>query len=85
MECPNCERYKRSASIWRNEAYKLSGHPLPWKPEWQGLTIEELQQISDSMATWNNHWLVDYYYAIESKLREKNYDPRRYKDLCDND
>lgn len=32
-ECPNCERYKASASMWRNEAYRVAGHPLPWSPD----------------------------------------------------
>lgn len=30
MTCPDCERYKTSASMWRNEAYRLGGAPLPW-------------------------------------------------------
>ena len=33
MTCPDCERYKQSASMWRNKAYELGGTPLPWKPE----------------------------------------------------
>ena len=33
MTCPDCERHKLSASMWRNEAYKLAGTPLPWEPE----------------------------------------------------
>ena len=33
MTCPDCERYKLSASMWRNEAYKKGGTPLPWNPE----------------------------------------------------
>ena len=33
MTCPDCERYKRSAALWRNEAYRLAGAPLPWEPE----------------------------------------------------
>ena len=28
-ECPHCEYNKKRAQIWRDEAYKLSGHPLP--------------------------------------------------------
>jgi len=31
--CQNCERYKLSASMWRHEAYKQGGTPLPWEPE----------------------------------------------------
>ena len=33
MTCPDCERYKQSASMWRNKAYELGGTSLPWKPE----------------------------------------------------
>ena len=33
MTCHDCERHKLSASMWRNEAYKHAGTPLPWKPE----------------------------------------------------
>jgi hypothetical protein len=33
MTCPDCERYKISASMWRNKAYELSGAPLPWNAE----------------------------------------------------
>jgi hypothetical protein len=33
MSCKDCERYKLSASMWRNEAYKHAGTPLPWEPE----------------------------------------------------
>jgi hypothetical protein len=33
MTCPDCERYKISASMWRNKAYELSGTPLPWNAE----------------------------------------------------
>jgi hypothetical protein len=28
-DCPTCEYHKQRAQIWRDEAYKLSGHPLP--------------------------------------------------------
>ena len=28
-DCPNCEYHRQRAQNWREEAYKLSGHPLP--------------------------------------------------------
>jgi hypothetical protein len=28
-DCPTCEYHKQRAQIWRDEAYKLAGHPLP--------------------------------------------------------
>ena len=30
MTCPECEYNKARASLWRHEAYKLGGTPLPW-------------------------------------------------------
>lgn len=30
MSCPDCERFKASAAMWRNKAYELGGTPLPW-------------------------------------------------------
>jgi hypothetical protein len=37
MTCPDCERYKQSAANWRNKAYEAAGHPLPWKPDEEGM------------------------------------------------
>jgi len=31
--CPDCITYKLSAAMWRNEAYKHAGTPLPWESE----------------------------------------------------
>ena len=28
-DCPHCEYHKQRAQLWRDEAYRLSGHPLP--------------------------------------------------------
>ena len=30
-ECPTCEYHKQRAQLWRDEAYRLAGHPLPRK------------------------------------------------------
>ena len=30
MTCPECEYNKARAALWRNEAYKQAGKPLPW-------------------------------------------------------
>ena len=54
-DCPNCEYNKKRAQNWREEAYKLAGHPLPRKETmieddddiqayvkpWRGLTRDE--------------------------------------------
>ena len=28
-DCPNCEYHSKRAQLWRDEAYKQAGHPLP--------------------------------------------------------
>ena len=28
-DCPHCEYHKQRAQIWRDEAYRLAGHPMP--------------------------------------------------------
>ena len=38
-DCPNCEYHKQRAQIWRDEVYKLAGHPLPRKEK--SMTHEE--------------------------------------------
>jgi len=65
-DCPNCEHHKKRAQLWRDEAYKQAGHPLPER-EWVGLTDEEMDEIWD-----NRGWYVPMFKAIEAKLKEKN-------------
>jgi hypothetical protein len=63
-DCPNCEYHRQRAQNWREEAYKLSGHPLPER-EWVGLTDEEIEQMG----------LSNYIKVVretEAKLKEKN-------------
>ena len=38
-ECPHCEYHKKRAQIWRDETYRLAGHPLPRKEK--SMTHEE--------------------------------------------
>ena len=33
VQCPNCEYHKERARIWREEAYRLAGYPLPKRDE----------------------------------------------------
>ena len=60
-ECPHCEYNKKRAQRWRDEAYRLAGHPLPrketmteedddiqdYKKPWVGLTDEEVERYWD--------------------------------------
>ena len=38
-DCPTCEYHKQRAQIWRDEVYRLVGHPLPRKEN--SMTHEE--------------------------------------------
>ena len=71
MNCPDCERYKKSAANWRNKAYELNGTPLPWDREelWVGLTDEEVHDIDGYAETRE---VYRFARAIEAKLKEKN-------------
>jgi len=73
-DCPNCEYHRQRAQLWRDEAYKQSGHPLPERG-WVGLTEEERKEI------WNvgekkdqalRALLIQAIRDIEAKLKEKN-------------
>ena len=55
MTCPDCERYKLSASMWRNKAYELGGTPLPWSADEQLLRkclelMEDLNRTGDTQV-----------------------------------
>ena len=39
---------------------------------WVGLTPDELNAIFDGMKTWSSFQITDVYFAIESKLKERN-------------
>ena len=69
-DCPTCEYHKQRAQIWRDEAYRLAGHPLPErKKEWVGLTDEEIDALESATDTLEFPQTVR---AIEAKLKEKN-------------
>jgi len=39
-DCPNCEYHRQRAQLWRDEAYKQAGHPLPDRDEpWSPVSI----------------------------------------------
>jgi len=49
-DCPTCEYHKQRAQIWRDEAYRLAGHPLPERAP----VLEEREAcavIADAYAT----------------------------------
>jgi hypothetical protein len=63
-DCSNCEYHRKRAQLWREEAYKLSGHPLPERG-WVGLTDAEIVQMG-----LNNY--IRVVRETEAKLKEKN-------------
>jgi len=51
-DCPNCEYNKKRAQIWRDEAYKLSGHPLPEREP----VLEEREACAKIADEWAVGW-----------------------------
>jgi hypothetical protein len=71
-DCPNCEYHRKRAQLWRDEAYKQAGHPLPERG-WVGLTDEEMLTLEETTTcTKDESWLRNLTRAIEAKLKEKN-------------
>ena len=69
-DCPHCEYHRQRAQRWREEVYKLSGHPLPER-EWVGLTEDDKNEILVDAVRhqWDDRLIVE---QIEDKLKEKN-------------
>ena len=69
-DCPTCEYHKQRAQLWRDEVYRLGGHPLPErKKPWVGLTDEERLEVAKHNMLSG---LDAFAKAIEAKLKEKN-------------
>jgi hypothetical protein len=69
--CTNCEYHRKRAQLWRDEAYKQAGHPLPER-EWVGLTDED-RYAARAGAWYMDSFDIDVYTKIiEAKLKEKN-------------
>ena len=77
-DCPTCEYHKRRAQLWRDEAYRLAGHPLPErKKEWTDLNTNQILDIyQEVLKEWRGGHQVNgqiaFAQAIEAKLKEKN-------------
>ena len=66
-DCPNCEYHRKRTQLWREEAYRQAGHPLPER-EWVGLTKEERHEISLA----NKPYVADIMAAHEEELKRRN-------------
>ena len=51
-DCPHCEYHKQRAQIWRDEAYKLSGHPMPERDP----VLEEREACAKIADEWAVGW-----------------------------
>jgi hypothetical protein len=71
-DCPNCEYHRKRTQLWRDEAYKQAGYPLPDR-EWVGLTDEEILKNQDIVENSYSLDLIEFARAIEAKLKEKNH------------
>ena len=46
-DCPTCEYHKQRAQLWRDEAYRLAGHPLPERDP-----VLEEREACATMSDW---------------------------------
>ena len=60
-DCPNCEYHRKRAQRWRDEAYKLSGHPLPEREQ------EPVAFASHGVV----NWIADKQFMHEATLYER--------------
>jgi hypothetical protein len=51
-DCPTCEYHKKRAQIWRDEAYRLAGHPLPERDP----VLEEREACAKIADEWAVGW-----------------------------
>jgi hypothetical protein len=72
-DCPNCEYHRKRAQLWRDEAYRQAGHPLPERG-WVGLTYEDMTKLQKDLydAKGESVLPTTFAMAVEAKLREKN-------------
>lgn len=69
--CPECERNKFRAAMWRAEAYKQAGHDKIERP-WVGLTDDDRAALRE-MATFMDETDCSHLLSLtEERLKEKN-------------
>jgi len=72
-DCPNCDYHRQRAQLWREEAYRQAGHPLPER-EWVGLTEKDICEaaVKSQEGISPRDDTLRFAIAIEAKLKEKN-------------
>jgi hypothetical protein len=69
MTCPDCERNKYRAALWRAEAYRQAGHGVIER-KWVGLTDEEIDHAAEQSDNYSS-FIAGALFA-QDKLEEKN-------------
>ena len=72
-DCPTCEYHKQRAKIWRDEAYRLAGHPSPRKET--SMTQDEIIE----MAIQGHASTRDAIRWAMNQEREHNSEPVAFK------
>jgi len=81
IECATC-----GYPLTKDERFGLVEMDGKMRKPWVGLTDEDIKPLCDEWKIMFGSWAHDFARAIESKLKEKNHEPRKqYKDLCGND
>jgi len=77
MTCPDCERYKTSAFMWRNKAYETAGFPLPWDAEEliEKAVKAERERITNMLMHMHNKSSANHNYYKHAAV-EINRNPR---------
>jgi hypothetical protein len=77
MTCPDCERHKLSAAMWRNKAYELGGTPLPWDADKkiEEAVKQERKQLADTLQRqadiMSDHFEVRWLMELAKELRRR--------------
>ena len=66
-DCPTCEYHKQRAQIWRDEAYRLSGHPLPERAP----VLEEREACAKLADAYANGLERNYSEIIADTIRAR--------------
>ena len=58
-DCPNCEYHRQRAQLWRDEAYRQAGHPLPKREPVAWINSSELLVMKGNAYAGAKDWRVN--------------------------
>jgi hypothetical protein len=58
-DCPNCEYHRKRAQLWRDEAYRQAGHPLPEREPVAWIKPKELLVMQGNAYAGAKDWRVN--------------------------